>query len=384
MSDAFTRKELETLLRRPVRRLMAPADRQMFAGQRVLITGAGGSIGSELARQIARCRPSRLTLVEQSELNLFQVERELAEAAPHVLIEPVLADVTRREVMRHVVSDLQPHVVYHAAAYKHVTMVERAVCAALSANVIGTVNVADAARAVGARFVLISSDKAAMPRSVMGATKRLAELAVMAIASAQFRPIVVRFGNVLGSSGSVLTVLRDCIRRGRPVPVTDPRATRYFMTADEAVSLVMKADILASRPETYWLDMGEPVAIGDLVDRLMALEAEAGFPAVPVRVVGLKPGEKLREELTTQGLRMCRTSHSRIWMARQPAIDVEQIGRQLKRIERFVLRGQTLDALELLSSAVPEFIVSPEAWAAATLQTRSGVARLRAPQTRTA
>ena len=366
--NEFTRKELEALLERPVRRLISPTDRDAFAGQRVLITGAGGSIGSELARQIARCRPSRLTLVEQSELNLFQVERELSEVAPHVAIEPILADITRRDVMRRVVADAEPQIVYHAAAYKHVTMVERAVCAALAVNVIGTVNVADAARDANARFVLISSDKAAMPRSVMGATKRLAELAVIAMARPTFRPIVVRFGNVLGSSGSVLTVLRDCIRRGRPVPVTDPRATRYFMTADEAVSLVMKADLLARRAETYWLDMGEPVAIGDLVKRLMQVEAEAGFAAVPVRITGLKPGEKLREELTTQGLRMCRTSHSRIWVARQPRVAGDVIGRQVKRIERLIARGRALEALDVLAAAVPEFVVSNEASSAARTQ----------------
>jgi FlaA1/EpsC-like NDP-sugar epimerase len=243
----------------------------------------------------------------------------------------------------------------------------------------GTVYAAEAAREANARFVLISSDKAAQPRSVMGATKRLAELAVLASATRAFRPIVVRFDNVLGSSGSVLAIFRDCIRRGRPVPVTDPRATRYFMTADEAVSLVMKADLLARRPETYWLDMGEPVVIGDLVERLMRLEADAGFASVPIRVTGLKAGEKLREELTTQGLRMCRTTHRRIWVARQPPIDAARIARDLRRIERLVERGRALEGLERLASAVPEFIVSPTAWAEAKAQSARAIERRRIP-----
>jgi FlaA1/EpsC-like NDP-sugar epimerase len=364
----FTEAELETLLCRPVRRLLTAADRRGFAGRRVLITGAGGSIGSELARQIAPCVPESLVLLDHSEFNLFHIERNLAERVPAVRVEGVLGDVTDAALMHRICRTARPHVVYHAAAYKHVSMVERAVCASASVNVLGTLNAVAAAVAVGARFVLISSDKAAAPRSVMGATKRLAELVVMAKASDSFRPIVVRFGNVLGSSGSVLTIMRDRIRRGRPVPITDPQATRYFMTADEAVSLVMKADLLATRPETYWLDMGEPVQIGDLADRLMALERGYGFPAVPFEVIGLSPGEKLREELTTQGLRMCRTRHPRIWVARQRRGDTPAIDRLVKKLGRLVGRGDAERTLEAIARAVPDFEGSDEAWALARAQ----------------
>jgi FlaA1/EpsC-like NDP-sugar epimerase len=368
MIGGFTNAELELLLRRPVRRLLTRADRRAFAGRRVLITGAGGSIGSELARLIALCGPARLTLIDQSEHNLFQIERQILERAPRVVVEPVLGDITREAALTQAVRAARPHVVFHAAAYKHVTMVERAVCAGVSVNVLGTCAVADAAARAGARFVLISSDKAAAPSSVMGATKRFAELVVMARASAAFRPIVVRFGNVLGSSGSVLTIMRDHIRRGKPVPITDPDATRYFMTAGEAVALVMKADLLAVRPETYWLDMGDPVRVGDLAARMMALETKAGFAPVPTTILGLRPGEKLREELTTQGLRMCRTSHRGIWVARQRRSNAKAVAGAVSRLRRATAAGDALDALEAMASLVTDFVISQQAWAAARAQ----------------
>lgn len=367
MTIPFSDAELETLMNRPACRLLTSADRRAFTGRRVLITGAGGSIGSELARQLARCRPAHLTLVEQSEHNLFQIERELAGVAPAVPVTAVLGDVTRGAI-RQACRTARPHVVYHAAAYKHVTMVERAVCAATDTNVLGTARTVDAAREVGARFVLISSDKAAAPHSVMGATKRLAELVALVRADNLFRPIVVRFGNVLGSSGSVLAIMRESIRRGQPVPVTDPTATRYFMTAHEAASLVIKADLLAERAETYWLDMGAPVTIGELAERLMHIEAETGHPPVPIRVIGLRPGEKLREELTTQGVRMCRTRHRRIWVARQTPGDRAAAARVERRLRSRVSRGDAVGTLEAIAAAVPDYCASAQAWICARAQ----------------
>ena len=353
----FTDAELERLMDRPVRHLLTADDRQALAGQRVLITGAGGSIGSELARQIARGGPERLTLVDHSEFNLFQIERELASTAPGVVLDVVLGDVARRRIAAACLA-VSPHVVFHAAACKHVTMMERAACAAVETNVLGTIRMVESAREAGARFVLISSDKAALPESVMGATKRFAELAVMARATPVFRPIVVRFGNVLGSSGSVLAIMRESIRAGRPIPLTDPRATRYVMTASEAVSLVIKAARLSAGSETYWLDMGNPVAMGHLAERLMRLEAAAGFAPVPLETIGLRPGEKLHEELTCQGLRMCRTAHPRIWVAKQPPGDPSGTARAERQARRAVARGDDQAALESLAGAVPEYRMS--------------------------
>ncbi|MGE3957555.1 MAG: polysaccharide biosynthesis protein [Vicinamibacterales bacterium] len=366
---AFTQPELEQLLDRPVRQVLSPADRQAFAGRRVLITGAGGSIGSELARQVAACGPERLTLVDHSEHALFQVERELGGLLPASRLDPVLADVTRPAFVRQTFRLTRPHVVYHAAAYKHVTMSERAVGAAANANVLGTANVVVAARNAGARFILISSDKAAAPASVMGATKRLAELVVMREASATFRPAVVRFGNVLGSSGSLLTILRECIRDGRPVPVTDPDATRYFMTAGEAVSLVMKVDLDGHGGETYWLDMGEPIRIGDLVDRMMALEQANGYPAVPTEIIGLRPGEKRQERLVEQGIAMTATTHPRIWVARQASVNGAQVEKAIRSLRRAVARADNAASLAVLATAVPEF--SPTVDAVALVRAQS-------------
>ena len=380
----FSDDELEFLLERPVRRLLTEADRRAFTGRRVLVTGAGGSIGSELARQVARARPGRLVLLDQSELALFEIERELADSCPAVPVEVVLADVARRDAVAQACRAYRPQVVFHAAAYKHVTMAERAVCAAAEANVLGTWYTAEAAQVAGARFVLISSDKAAMPRSVMGATKRLAELVVLARASKTFQPIVVRFGNVLGSSGSVLTIMRDRIRQGRSVPVTDPDATRYFMTTGEAASLVMKTELLARRAETYWLDMGAPVRIGTLADRMLALEARHGFAAVPVEQIGLRPGEKLREELTSQGLRMCPTRHRRIWVARQRPTSTVLIDAALQSIARDASRGDAAAVLAAVERVVADYDASPAARAHALAQSVYARPAAAARQQRTA
>lgn len=362
MRCPFSEPELAVLLDRPVRQLLGAADRRKYAGRRLVVTGAGGSVGSELSRQLADCAPAGLTLVDHSELHLFDIARELAERAPGVRVEAVLADVCQPGQMQRTIALAAPDVVFHAAAYKHVSMMERDVCAAVAANVLGTANVVAASREAGARFVLISSDKAAAPRSVMGATKRLAERVALAASGRGARAIVVRFGNILGSSGSLLAIFRDRIRQGLPLALTDPEATRYLMTAGEAVSLVMKADLLARRAETYWLDMGEPVAIGPLTERLLAMEEAAGFPRVPVRVVGLGPGEKRNEELTTQGLRMCPTAHRRIWVARQPPGDEAAVGEVVGHLRRLVEQGDATAALDLLTAAVPDYQASDEAW----------------------
>jgi FlaA1/EpsC-like NDP-sugar epimerase len=360
----FTPAEQESLLGRPVRPLLTDDDRAARAGERCVVTGAGGSIGSELAHQIASCRPALLTLVDHSEEHLFHIEREIAASWPDVPIDPVLADVTRPSSIHMAFRRARPHVVFHAAAYKHVTMAERAACAAARVNVLGAATVLAAARAVGARFVLVSTDKAAAPRSVMGATKRLAELVTLGAVAPAFRPIVVRFGNVLASSGSFVTLALECLRRGTPITVTDPDATRYFMTVAEASSLVMKADGIARGGETFWLDMGAPIRIGDLADRLLDLARLQGLPPVPIDVIGLRAGEKRAEQLTTQGLSLCRTDHPRIWMARQAAASA-LTGAALPALRRQVARGDAWGVLKTLTMAVPDYEPSLDAWATA-------------------
>jgi FlaA1/EpsC-like NDP-sugar epimerase len=338
----------------------------------VLITGAGGSIGSALARTVAACGPAGLALFEQSELALFTLERDLIARDPALPLVPYLADVTRRAAIARACRDFAPDVVYHAAAYKHVTMAERAPSASALVNVIGTVEAARAARLTGARFVLISSDKAADPRSIMGATKRLAEIAALHAATSGFRPIVVRFGNVIGSSGSVVEIMRTCVRTGQPIPLTDPDATRYFMTPDEAVALVMRADRFGSAPEIFWLDMGRPIRMGDLVERLLTLEEASGRRRVPVDVIGLRPGEKRNETLSDRRLSFVRTMDRRIRVARDtagPQLDVPAL---LRTLRRAVATADDAAVLDVLSAAVAGFEPSDQARAVAR---RSALAR---------
>jgi FlaA1/EpsC-like NDP-sugar epimerase len=251
-----------------------------------------------------------------------------------------------------------PQVVYHAAAYKHVTFAETAIVQALRVNALGAAEAARAARVAGARFVLISSDKAAEPRSVMGATKRFAELIVLGEATRRFRPIVVRFGNILGSSGSVAEILMDRAVAGLPLPITAEDATRYFMTGAEAVSLVLKTDLLASRPEIFWLDMGEPVRIGDLAARIADHAADQGFAPKGVEIIGLRPGEKLHEELTTQGLAMRRTAHPRIASARQRPVSSDTVRAAVRQAHRACASGDGGAALETLMRLVSDFVPS--------------------------
>ncbi len=364
MTD-FDREAQERLLGRRVEAVLTAPDRRAFRGQRVLITGAGGSVGGELARQIAPCRPAVLALFDHAEYNLFRTEADITEAFPDVSLEVLLGDVSRRADVADAFRRVRPHVVFHAAAYKHVTMAERSIVAAARTNVIGTIEVVRAARDAGARFVLISSDKAAAPRSVMGATKRFAELVTLDQASPAFRPIVARFGNILGSSGSVAEIMLRCVTRGRPVPVTDPDATRFFMTAEEAVSLVMKADRIGCGGEVFWLDMGEPLRIGDLAERLIAWATPVGIPRVDVETIGLRPGEKLREELTAQGLEMRRTSHRRIWYARQRPVPRLDVYRALRRLRRACRDGRAAEALDAIVMAVSDFKPSHAACEAA-------------------
>ena len=350
----------EVLLGRREHGILTPADRRALAGQSILVTGAGGSVGSELIRLAAECRPARLTAFEQSEYNLFRLEREVRERWPSLKFDPVLGDVTRMADVQQACRTAGPDVIYHAAAYKHVTMAERAVLSTVRTNVLGTRVVAKMASAARARLVLVSTDKAAQPASVMGATKRLAELVALDAAGSE-RVTAVRFGNILGSSGSVLELMLEHLRDGTPIDLTDREATRYFMTPREAVSLIVKADLLGRTGEIYWLDMGAPVRIVDLAERLLAWGESVGFARVPVRYLGLRPGEKLREELTTQGLELVKTRHRRIWMARQPQPDHATTRRVLRALRSDLKRGDALTALADLCAAVPEYQPSRQA-----------------------
>ena len=295
---------LEELLSRPPVRLDPEPVRALVAGRRVLVTGAGGSIGSELARQIAASGCAQLTLLDASEANLFRIDRELGEAWPALARREVICDVRDALRLERVFAAERPEIVFHAAALKHVTLVENHPCEGARTNVLGTRNVALAAKAAGAaHMALISTDKAVAPTSVMGATKRVAEAVARQYgASDATRVSIVRFGNVLGSAGSVAPIFQHQIARGGPVTVTHADVERYFMTIPEAVQLVLRAVALSaadpgSPDGVLTLEMGEPVKIIELARRMIALQGLVPDQDIEIRITGLRPGEKLTEAL---------------------------------------------------------------------------------------
>jgi FlaA1/EpsC-like NDP-sugar epimerase len=320
-----------------------------IAGKVVLVTGAGGSIGSELCRQILAVGPSQLLLVEQSEFALYAIHQELgeklsggdgAQASQPVLV-PLLASVQDDDRMREIMSTWRPDTVYHAAAYKHVPLVEHNPAAGIKNNVLGTLRTAQAAAENGvADFVLISTDKAVRPTNVMGASKRLAEMALQGLAAAQPRTkfSMVRFGNVLGSSGSVVPKFRQQIRDGGPITLTHPEVTRYFMTIPEAAQLVIQAGAMAKGGDVFVLDMGEPVKIVDLARRMVELSGltvkDEHHPEgdIEIQVTGLRPGEKLYEELLIGGDPQP-TMHPRIMKAREEFIPWAEVLPRLNALE---------------------------------------------------
>jgi FlaA1/EpsC-like NDP-sugar epimerase len=325
-------------------------------GKCVLVTGAGGSIGSELCRQIARFRPAELLLVERAENNLFQIHRELSENAPDVRLTPLIADVTDLARMTRIFEEHRPRSVFHAAAHKHVPMMEWNPAEAVKNNVGGTRNVADLAVKYEAEsFVMISTDKAVNPTSVMGATKRVAELYVQALAAhTSTRLVTVRFGNVLGSSGSVIPIFRDQIVRGGPVTVTDPEMRRYFMTIPEACQLVLQAGSMGDGGEIFVLDMGEPVKIVDLAKDLIALSGLSS-DAIEIRFTGLRPGEKLFEEISLDSEHATKTRHSKIYVGTAQPLAMETAQEHLRRLERAAAMEDVDRVLATLRVCVREY-----------------------------
>jgi len=341
----------EALLERAPLQGDLPLPGGSYAGARVLISGAGGTIGTELCRQLLRQRPAALILFELSELALYTVEAEIRQAAAQagVALVPVLGSVADPALVARVFADHAVDVVFHAAAYKHVPLVEDNPLAGVGNNALGTDTLARAAQEAGvARFVLISSDKAVRPRSVMGASKRLAELIVQDRQARDTKTAfnIVRFGNVLGSSGSVLHRFRDQIARGGPVTVTDPQATRYFMTVEEAVRLVLLSGTLSGDGAVFVLDMGRPVRILHLARRMIALAGlrprGPGDPTGDIEIVftGLRPGEKRHEDLSRAG-RFTPTAHPGIYRVTEAALSELEVAGMLRDLRDTLDRGNT-------------------------------------------
>jgi FlaA1/EpsC-like NDP-sugar epimerase len=323
----------------------------------VLVTGAGGSIGSELARQLARLGVARLVLVDKGESALFEIERELVAERDFPAAIPVLADVGDRPKMQQVFERYGPHVVFHAAAYKHVGMLEANPLQAVSNNVLGTRTLAEISVDAGVeRFVLISTDKAANPKNVMGQSKAVCEWIVESFAlhpEVETRFVAVRFGNVLGSSGSVIPIFRRQIERGGPVTVTNPEMTRFFMTIPEASSLVVQAGAMGGRGQVYVLDMGEPVRILDLAKQMIHLSGRREED-VPIVFTGARAGEKVHEVLWNDGEAVGPTSHPKIMRAARAQIDASWLEEALVELERLVEEGDTLGVVARLGSMVSE------------------------------
>ncbi|WP_217906702.1 polysaccharide biosynthesis protein [Qipengyuania atrilutea] len=361
--------EIEDLLGRTA----VPPDLELLqraiTGRAIMITGAGGSIGSELCRQIAAMQPSVLILVDHSEFMLYSIEQELKRAAAlkdgaGCKLVSILRSVTDEAKMDRVVAEWRPDCIFHAAAYKHVPLVEQNAVEGAFNNIIGTRTMADIAMRHGTEaFILISTDKAVRPTSVMGATKRVAELVLQAKscngAKIATRFSMVRFGNVLGSNGSVVPLFRKQIAEGGPVTVTHPDVVRYFMTIPEAAQLVIQAGAMATGGEVFLLDMGEPVKIVDLARNMIELSgmtmAENGQSGdIAIEFVGLRPGEKLFEELLIEDDAMP-TDHPQILQAREVSLSSEELGSFMARLERAIKANDENAVRECLNEAVPDY-----------------------------
>ena len=360
--------DVEDLLGRPQKVLDRDAMRNLITGRRVLVTGAGGTIGSELVRQVADFEPSRLTLLDNAEYNLYRINLEIGERHPQLSRRSALADVRDPERLADILTTETPDLLFHAAAFKHVPLVEENSEEGVLTNVIGTSNVAEACQRAGVgTMVLISTDKAVAPSSVMGATKRIAERYCQALgaqtagnSATTTRFLTVRFGNVLGSTGSVVPLFTRQIASGGPVTVTHEAVTRYFMTTSEAVELVVQAcalqdDDTDARGKIYVLDMGEPVRILDLAHQMIRLAGLRPEKDIAVSFTGLRAGEKLHEQLFDTDEQVTATAHQSIRIASSPAMEVGFVRSQTEKLKDAARARRTDDMLKLISALIPGF-----------------------------
>ena len=347
---------IEDLLGRDPVRLDRDAIRNELSGRCVLISGGGGSIGTELCRQVAKLAPSKLVLLENCEYNLFRIEYELRQTFPDIELHPVLGDVADAVAVEHLYSTHKPDIIYHAAAYKHVPMLEAQVREAIQNNVCGTKIMALAAdRHRCDTFVLISTDKAVNPANVMGASKRIAEIFCQNLSQrSATRFITIRFGNVLGSDGSVVPLFREQIESGGPVTVTHPDMMRYFMTIPEACQLILQAESMGKGSEIYVLDMGEPVSITYLAEQMIQLSGNEPGKDIEIVYTGLRPGEKLYEELFHEKEHLTGTQHEKIFLAKHRQIEWELLDRTINDMETACASYDENSLLKGIAILVPE------------------------------
>ncbi len=350
--------DIEDLLRREPVQTDITAVATLLRSKRVLVTGGGGSIGSELCRQICRAEPAQLILMGHGENSIFDIHNELCRRHQTVSIVPIIADTRAPERLRAVFQQYRPQIVFHAAAHKHVPLMEQNPVEAITNNVIGTRNLLQAALAAGVgHFVMISTDKAVNPTSIMGASKRTAELLVHQAAERSGRPYVaVRFGNVLGSRGSVIHTFKSQIAAGGPLTITHPDMTRFFMTIPEAVQLVLQATVLGSGGEVFVLDMGDPVKIKDLAHDLIELSGLRAGQDIDIQVTGIRPGEKLYEELFVEGESYTRTRHEKIFVAENASRFVPaDLDEMIHVLETAAHQNDDTAITRSLQSLIPEY-----------------------------
>jgi len=334
---------------------------RFLCGKRILVTGAGGSIGSELVRQISRFQPAVVGLLDFSELNLFQVEQEFQLRLRSLPTEIFLTDIRDRDALQRVLESFKPHIIFHAAAYKHVPMQENHPWEAVLNNVLGTRNLVDLALETEVeRFVLVSTDKAVRPTNVMGATKRVAELFVESMNGQQVtRFVAVRFGNVFSSSGSAVPIFQEQIARGGPVTVTHPDVRRYFMSIPEAAQLILQAGAMGEGGEIFILDMGDPIRIVDMVTDLIRLNGLEPGKDIAIEFTGLRPGEKLYEELITSGEGIVPTGHEKIMVLRGKTHDAAALLAQIETLLAIARQGNRETIKKKLQEIVPEYQPQP-------------------------
>jgi FlaA1/EpsC-like NDP-sugar epimerase len=352
---------LEDLMgRQPVQTDLASI-RNQLEGKVLLITGAGGSIGSELSRQVCDFAPREVILLDRSENCLFKLGLDLSTNRPQQHFVSVIGDIQDVGAMREIFALHRPDIVFHAAAYKHVPLMEQSCFQAVTNNIFGTYNVALVARQFGCKtFVMISSDKAVNPTNVMGLTKRIAELVILGLQREHTRYVAVRFGNVLGSNGSVVPIFQQQIATGGPVTVTHPEAQRYFMTMPEAVQLVLQASSMGLASEIFVLEMGEPVRIADLARNLIRLSGLEPDQDIPIIYTGLRPGEKLFEELMLDGEGVKPTSHPKIRVLDGGPVSFEQVRLWLDELSALVEAKNVHGLVQIFQRIVPEYKPSEE------------------------
>ena len=349
--------EIEDLLGRTPVALDDGAIGAYLGGMRVLVSGAAGSIGSEICRQVARYSPAMIVLVDSAETPLFYIERELTARHPELRIVPFICDVRNLERLEHIFDEITPQVVFHAAAYKHVPLVEHNPVEGVLCNVMGSMNMATVSQQFGVRnFVMISTDKAVNPTNVMGTTKRVAEKFIQALSEGSHTKFsTVRFGNVLGSNGSVIPLFMEQIRAGGPLTITHPDVTRFFMTIPEASQLVLQSACFGNGGEIFVLDMGEPVRIVELAEQLVRLSGMTPHTDIEFVYSGLRPGEKLYEELFFTGENILNTPHRMIHVMAPTPQNYDDLCQQLRALLRAASDNDTPHLLELLREIVPEY-----------------------------